>query len=482
MTYRSLVVGGLAVASWVLAVNAQTAQPQQPAAQQQQQPAAQPRQQPAPARAAPAPARTTAAATPTHAGLSADDQRALPQAVLRRLPQRSGTAGRAWTRRASCRSTRSIRPTSRRTATTWELIVRKVRAGQMPPCRMQRPDPARFDAHDRVARERARSHGGAVHAAARAASAESHRVRQRRARPARPRHRPGEVPAVATTRPPASTTSPARSASRRRWSRPTSPRRRRSAVSRSATPKSRRSSSTARARTRRRTTTSRGCRSARAAACSSPHTFPSDGEYTLTVTPIFGDNMSPTGFGSVPCERLEILLDGERLALLDWQGGGRNQPANCGRGGAPRPPARRRSRAPAAAQGRRRRRGGGGGRGGATPMRVRFKTTAGTHTVGATFLATNYRAAARPRQALHALDAADRTDARLHVLPARRHACASRGRSTPRRRRTRRAAARSSSARRRRRPRRPPCARRIVTQPGDLRVPPAGDRGRRRPR
>ena len=44
-----------------------------------------------------------------------------------------------------------------------------------------------------------------------------------------------------------------------------------------------------------------------------PHTFPSDGEYTVTVTPIFGDNMSPTGFGSVPCERIEMLLDGKRL-------------------------------------------------------------------------------------------------------------------------------------------------------------------------
>src|SRR5258706_605839 len=65
-----------------------------------------------------------------------------------------------------------------------------------------------------------------------------------------------------------------------------------------------------------------------------PPPFPSDGEYTLTVTPIFGDNMSPTGFGSVPCEKLEVLLDGERLQLLDWRGGGRFgvAPPNCGRG------------------------------------------------------------------------------------------------------------------------------------------------------
>src|SRR6266496_3932019 len=69
------------------------------------------------------------------------------------------------------------------------------------------------------------------------------------------------------------------------------------------------------------------------------HEFPADGEYSITTTPIFGDNMSPTGFGSVPCEKLEVVLDGERLALLDWQGGGRFgvTPANCGgaRGAAP---------------------------------------------------------------------------------------------------------------------------------------------------
>jgi mono/diheme cytochrome c family protein len=110
------------------------------------------------------------------------------------------------------------------------------------------------------------------------------------------------------------------------------------------------------------------------------HVFPSDGEYTLTVTPIFGDNMSPTGFGSVPCERIEMLLDGERLGLMDWVGGGRNTPGNCP--GRPRAAA-----APPVGQ-------AGpeaifGGRGG-TPMRVRFKTTAGSHMVGATFLATHY--------------------------------------------------------------------------------------------
>ena len=32
----------------------------------------------------------------------------------------------------------------------WELVVRKVRAGQMPPLGMKRPEPAEFDAHDRA--------------------------------------------------------------------------------------------------------------------------------------------------------------------------------------------------------------------------------------------------------------------------------------------------------------------------------------------
>jgi Protein of unknown function (DUF1592)/Protein of unknown function (DUF1588)/Protein of unknown function (DUF1587)/Protein of unknown function (DUF1585)/Protein of unknown function (DUF1595) len=132
------------------------------------------------------------------------------------------------------------------------------------------------------------------------------------------------------------------------------------------------------------------------------HVFPSDGEYTITVTPIFGDNMSPTGFGSVPCEKLEILLDGERLELVDWQGSRRlgSPQANC-RGESAPPGQRGRGTAGggrgAGAAGRGAPPTGGqqgpeaffGGRGG-TPMRARFKTTAGSHWVGATFPATNF--------------------------------------------------------------------------------------------
>jgi Protein of unknown function (DUF1592)/Protein of unknown function (DUF1588)/Protein of unknown function (DUF1587)/Protein of unknown function (DUF1585)/Protein of unknown function (DUF1595) len=138
------------------------------------------------------------------------------------------------------------------------------------------------------------------------------------------------------------------------------------------------------------------------------HVFPSDGEYTVTVTPIFGDNMSPTGFGSVPCEKLEVMLDGERLQLLDWQGGGRfgvpvancagnqrartasasgnagDRPAGDGGQGAPRGAA---GTQPPAAQGGQ----GGGGffRNPVPKMTVRFKTTAGPHAIGVTFRQTN---------------------------------------------------------------------------------------------
>jgi hypothetical protein len=102
------------------------------------------------------------------------------------------------------------------------------------------------------------------------------------------------------------------------------------------------------------------------------HVFPSDGEYNITITPIFGDNMTPTGFGSVPCERLEVSLDGERVALLDWKGGGRTDAAIC------------RGQKTAAVT------SGQSGSISAGKMQVSIKTTAGLHTVGTTFLETHF--------------------------------------------------------------------------------------------
>jgi hypothetical protein len=121
------------------------------------------------------------------------------------------------------------------------------------------------------------------------------------------------------------------------------------------------------------------------------HVFPSDGEYTATITPVFGDNMSPTGFGTVPCEQLEVLLDGDRLQLMDWQGGRRPGPPDPGCGGGGQSgrgaPAAGAAAGPGTTP---------GGRGGAPPARndsprmtVRFKTTAGMHALGVTFLQTN---------------------------------------------------------------------------------------------
>ncbi len=132
------------------------------------------------------------------------------------------------------------------------------------------------------------------------------------------------------------------------------------------------------------------------------HVFPSDGEYTVTVTPIFGDNMSPAGFGSVPCEKLEVLLDKELVQVLDWQGGRRlgfGQPEpNCGGASTQAAGQRGRGAGPGAAPAGRGASAGAGaliGRGGGLfreppPMRVRFKTTAGSHALGVTFLATNF--------------------------------------------------------------------------------------------
>ena len=133
--------------------------------------------------------------------------------------------------------------------------------------------------------------------------------------------------------------------------------------------------------------------------------FPSEGEYRVTITPIFGDNMSPTGFGSVDCEKVEVLLDDERIQLLDWQGGGRGG-ASCsssagrggaggagrggGGGGAAAGAAGAAAAGGAAGAGAGQAAGGGGNRGGGGGMRVTLKTTAGPHKLGVTYLATNF--------------------------------------------------------------------------------------------
>ena len=156
------------------------------------------------------------------------------------------------------------------------------------------------------------------------------------------------------------------------------------------------------------------------------------------MTPIFGDNMSPTGFGSVPCEKLEVLLDGERLELLDWQGGGRFgvPPPNCG-AAAER---RRRPRLRQPARGRRPQPQRGAQDDG--PLQDDGRPARGRRDVPADEL----RAAARSRSALPARHAPDRTDAGLHVLPARRHRAHRRAVQRDATRRTRRAAGRSSCA------------------------------------
>jgi hypothetical protein len=162
------------------------------------------------------------------------------------------------------------------------------------------------------------------------------------------------------------------------------------------------------------------------------HIFPSDGEYTIEIKTVIGDNMSQNAFGTVACEKLEVLLDGERLDLLNWSGGGGGggggrgggtpacaNTANATARGNPSPavigpasaapavpavpaatpdPAAPAAGAQAAAaapqggqQGGGQAQGAGGARGGGGGgMRLRFRTTAGPHQIGATFLATNF--------------------------------------------------------------------------------------------
>ncbi len=82
------------------------------------------------------------------------------------------------------------------------------------------------------------------------------------------------------------------------------------------------------------------------------HEFPADGEYNIKISPISKGNMGSTNpFGEIPDEKLEVLLDGERLHVFDWD---RDRGRDDG------------------------------------TFDLRFPARAGRHTVVVTFLATNY--------------------------------------------------------------------------------------------
>ena len=85
------------------------------------------------------------------------------------------------------------------------------------------------------------------------------------------------------------------------------------------------------------------------------HEFPADGEYVIKVWPVNKGNMdNNNAFGEIRGEKLEVLLDGERIKLLDWDREvGRGAPVHQG------------------------------------TADLRFSVKAGPHTVGVTFLATN---------------------------------------------------------------------------------------------
>ena len=406
MTRRSLVVGCLAIAMYVGALYGQTSRPQSapPASQPRQaQPAA-----PAPQTARPQPVAsvTTAPAIPV------EDQRAfLTRSCVGCHSEKMKAAGLDSSRRLTMDALDPANVDKDREK--WELVVRKTRAGQMPPLGVKRPDPDRFDAViasfesslDRTAPAFTPPPG--LHRLNRTEYANVVRdLLDLQIDPGK--YLPSDDSTsgfdnIAGALGLSSTLVEAYVSAAQKISR--------LAMGYAEEP------TLVVYRTREDTSQDyhvEGMPFGTRGGMLVSHVFPSDGEYTLTVTPIFGDNMSPTGFGSVPCERLSMLLDGEELSLINWQGGGRNQPTNCGNRG--------RGAGPAGPIG-----GGGqsgpeaffGGRGG-TPMRIRFKTTAGGHTIGATFLATNFA----PLLDLdkHFMRSTVQTGPTpgLHILPARR--------------------------------------------------------------
>jgi len=86
------------------------------------------------------------------------------------------------------------------------------------------------------------------------------------------------------------------------------------------------------------------------------HVFPVDGEYAIRIYTVKKGNMGGSGaFGGIRGEKLDVSLDGERIGLVDWDRGVQAS-AGAGEPGT---------------------------------INLKFSTKAGPHTIGVTFLATN---------------------------------------------------------------------------------------------
>src|SRR5262245_60447299 len=313
MKFRSLVVGCGAALLVAIVVHAQSTRPEAaPTAPAAPRPQAAPVQPPQPA----TPPVQRASAAPTAPAISADAQRAfLNQYCMGCHSEKMKAAGLDSARRLTMDG---LDPANvDRDREKWELVVRKVRAGQMPPLGMKRPDPADFHAMltsfeselDRTAKPFTPPPG--LHRLNRTEYANVVRDLLDLEIDAGT-YLPSDdstsgfdniagALGISSTQVEAYV-SAAQKISRLAMGYPTEP-------------------TLVVYRTREDTSQEyhvEGLPFGTRGGMLVEHTFPSDGEYTLTVTPIFGDNMSPTGFGSVTCERLAMLLDCEALALENW--------------------------------------------------------------------------------------------------------------------------------------------------------------------
>src|SRR5688572_6225455 len=127
MTYRSLVIGSLAILSGGFAVSARTPRPQRPA------------------RSAPAGARPPGNTSPARPRGPEELGAFFKQTCSGCHNEAMAKAGRDEARKLQIDK---LDPANvDRDRRTWELIVRKVRAGQMPPAGLRRPDAAVIHAH-----------------------------------------------------------------------------------------------------------------------------------------------------------------------------------------------------------------------------------------------------------------------------------------------------------------------------------------------